>query len=406
MHVLIREVIGFIQFIKPDLHISCIINHKERYLEECTMLPDDSVKVRITAGILLLATSILTLNVFSQDPDFHIYLAFGQSNMEGNARPESKDVSDVDSRFQLLPAVNWPDGSRTKGVWTTAVPPLCRSSTGLCPADYFGRTLADSLPEQIKIGMVNVSVAGCAMDMFMKDNYQSYIQREADWMKNIANEYGGNPYGRLVEIARLAQEDGIIKGILLHQGETDAYKGGWEDKVKSVYENLIEDLDLDASKVPLLAGDLLSPSGAVQNLPNVIPNSYVISSQGLSGADQYHFTADSYRKFGKRYAETMLEILREQEETGSNEARSAISSRYGLNCRNGINSISFEVPERAFVSLKVFTLSGKEIVELAGREYIAGKHLLSIGRKSMSSEIVVLTMRSGSFVMARKIMVE
>ena len=276
----------------------------------------------------------------------------------------------------------------------------------MCPADYFGRTLVDSLPEKIKIGIVNVSVAGCAMDMFMKDKYQSYIGGEAGWMKNIANEYGGNPYGRLVEIAKLAQEDGIIKGILLHQGETDAYKGGWENKVKSVYDNLIEDLDLDASKIPLLAGDLLSPSGAVQNLPNTIPNSYVISSQGLSGADQWHFTADSYRKFGKRYAETMLEILREQEETGNNEANPATASRYGLNCRNGINAISFEIPEHAFVSLKVYTLSGKQITELAGRKYVAGRHMLSIERRSMSKGIVILKMRSGSFVMAKSIMVE
>jgi len=361
-----------------------------------------------TINIFLLATCVLTVNAFSQDPDFHIYLAFGQSNMEGNARPESMDLSNVDSRFQLLPAVNWSDGSRTKGTWTTAVPPLCRSSTGLCPADYFGRTLVDSLPERIKIGIINVSVAGCAMDMFMKDKYQNYIKGEASWMKDIANEYGGNPYGRLVEMAKLAQKDGVIKGILLHQGETDAYKGGWEEKVKSVYDDLIDDLGLDASKVPLLAGDLLSSSGAVKNLPNVLPNSYVISSQGLSGADQYHFTADSYRKFGKRYAEIMLKILREQEETGSIEKRPAIviTPGYGLNCRNGIGSVSFKIPERAFVSLKVYTLSGKEITELAGRVYVAGMHTLSIGKGSISTGIVILKMRSGSFVMARSFLGE
>ena len=366
------------------------------------------VKGGITVSILLLMTSVLTLDVFSQDSDFHIYLAFGQSNMEGNAKPESQDLSGVDSRFQLLPAVNWPDGSRTKGTWTTAEPPLCRNGTGLCPADYFGRTLVDSLPEQIKIGIINVSVAGCAMDMFMKDNYQSYIGGEAGWMKNIANEYGGNPYGRLVEMGKLAQEDGIIKGILLHQGETDAYKSGWADKVKSVYNDLIDDLKLDASRVPLLAGDLLSTSGAVQNLPTTLPNSYVISSKDLRGSDQWHFTADSYREFGKRYAETMLEILREQEETGSRKAGAATASGYGLNCGNGINAVSFEIPERAFVSLMVYTLNGREIAELAGRAYAAGVHVLSSVsvKRSMSTGVFILKMKSGSFAMARSILVE
>ena len=372
------------------------------------MIHDVFVKVRIPTGILLPVICILTFNVFSQDSDFHIYLAFGQSNMEGNARPESQDLSDVDSRFQLLPAVNWSDGSRTKGTWTTAVPPLCRSSTGLCPADYFGRTLVDSLPEQIRIGIINVSVAGCAMDMFMKDKYKGYVAGEASWMKNIANEYGGNPYERLVETAKLAQKDGVIKGILLHQGETDAYKNGWENKVKSVYDDLIEDLDLDASAVPLLAGDLLSSSGAVKNLPNVLPNSHVISSQGLNGVDQWHFTAESYRKFGKRYAETMLEILKEQKETGSSKGRPSkrIFSGYGLNCSNGINAISFRIPERAFVSLLVYALNGKAVVELAGKEYVAGNHELLIGRRPVPLGIVVIRMRSGSFTMAKSIVVE
>ncbi len=260
----------------------------------------------------LFAVSLLSSNAFSQDPNFYIFLAFGQSNMEGNARPESMDNT-VDARFQLLPAVDWPDKSRTKGTWTKATPPLCRSSTGLTPCDYFGRTLVDSLPKEIKIGIINVSVAGCAIDMFDKSKYQSYISGQPQWMKDIANQYNGNPYGRLVEMGKAAQKDGVIKGILLHQGETDAGSGGWQDKVKVVYNNLINDLGLDASKTPLLAGDLLSPSGEVQKLAETMKNTaYVISSSGLKGSDQYHFTADSYRQFGKRYGIKMLELLRKQ----------------------------------------------------------------------------------------------
>src|SRR5512133_3789995 len=99
-----------------------------------------SAKIVISA---LFTVSLFSSNVFSQDPNFYIFLAFGQSNMEGNARPESMDNT-VDERFKLLPAVDMSDKGRTKGVWTKATPPLCRSSTGLTPCDYFGRTLVDS----------------------------------------------------------------------------------------------------------------------------------------------------------------------------------------------------------------------------------------------------------------------
>ncbi len=129
--------------------------------------------------IALVTVSLLAFKGFSQDPNFYIFLAFGQSNMEGNARPETQDKTGVNERFQLLPAVDWSDKSRTKGKWTTAVPPLCRSSTGLTPCDYFGRTLVDSLPANIKIGIINVSVAGCAIDMFDKAKYQTYVAGEA-----------------------------------------------------------------------------------------------------------------------------------------------------------------------------------------------------------------------------------
>ncbi|MBN1604461.1 MAG: hypothetical protein JW915_22825 [Chitinispirillaceae bacterium] len=365
----------------------------------------------IKAGLALVIVSLLASESFSQDPNFFIFLAFGQSNMEGNAKPETTDKTNVNERFQLLPAVDWPDKSRTKGKWTTAVSPLCRSNTGLNPCDYFGRTLVDSLPTSIKIGIINVSVAGCAIDMFDKAKYKSYISSEVSWMKDIANQYDGNPYARLVEMAKIAQKDGVIRGILLHQGETDAYKGGWPAKVKTVYDNLITDLSLDASKIPLLAGDLLSPSNAVQSLPQTLQNSYVISSSGLKGSDQYHFVADSYRQFGKRYAIKMLEILKKQGLTEVNRSGKGNFTNAGfvlnnnVEFRQGSASVSFEIPRHSFVSVKAYTLGGKEIVDLAGKEFSQGKHVLEFGQKIKPTGVVVLKMRAGSFSTARTVMI-
>jgi hypothetical protein len=329
--------------------------------------------------------------------------------MEGNATPEAKDKTGVNARFQLLPAVDWSDKSRTKGTWTTAIAPLCRSGTGLCPCDYFGRTLVDSLPEKIKIGVVNVAVAGCAIDMFDKANYQSYISGQASWMKDIANLYGGNPYARLVEMAKAAQKDGVIKGILMHQGETDAGTSGWANKVKGVYDNLIKDLGLDASKTPLIAGDLVNPNSNVQNLPKTLQNSYVASSQGLGNrGDGMHFSAQGYRDIGKRYAVIMLGILRKQDPsgvTGGGNANVGYAMGNGMDFRNGMASFSFEIPRRAFVTLKAYTVSGKEVAELACAEYAEGRHSLEFGRKALRTGVFVIKMKSGPFSAARTILV-
>jgi hypothetical protein len=196
---------------------------------------------------------------------------------------------------------------------------LCRGNTGLCPADYFGRTLVANLPEKIRVGVVNVSVAGCKIELFEKDTYQTYASTAAPWMKNIIKKYSGNPYVHLVEVARLAQKDGVIKGILLHQGESNTNDQEWPTKVKGIYDNLIRDLNLKAESVPLLAGELVnadqqgacaSMNTIIAKLPKTIPNSYVISSSGCIGRpDHLHFTAAGYRKLGERYAEKMLSLL-------------------------------------------------------------------------------------------------
>ena len=268
---------------------------------------------------LIIFAMLTSLAIFAQDKNFHIYLCFGQSNMEGNAKPEEKDMQGVDKRFLVMAAVDCPNLERTKGKWYKALPPLARAYTGLTPADYFGRTMVANLPSKIRVGVINVSVAGCCIELFDESKYEEYIAKQPDWMKNIANEYGGNPYARLVELAREAQKQGVIKGILLHQGESNGGDREWPEKVKVVYENLLRDLKLRAKDVPLLAGELVNEDqkGAcagmnevIATLPQLIPTAHVISSAGCPAAeDKLHFAAEGYRILGSRYAEKMLSLL-------------------------------------------------------------------------------------------------
>lgn len=262
---------------------------------------------------------ITGFNAFSQDKNFYIFLSFGQSNMEGNARFEPQDTLNVDSRFQVLEAVDCPDLGRSIGNWYTAVPPLCRCRTGLTPVDYFGRTMLANLPEKARVGVINVSVGGCKIELFDKEHYESYVTTAPDWLKNMVKEYDGNPYGRLVEMAKLAQKDGVIKGILLHQGESNTNDSLWTKKVKVVYDNLIKDLHLKAKKVPLLAGETVnadqggicaSMNKIIATLPETIKNAHIISSGGCTdAADNLHFNAAGYRELGKRYAVKMLSLM-------------------------------------------------------------------------------------------------
>lgn len=252
------------------------------------------------------------------DPNFHVYLAFGQSNMEGFPGIEAQDKTGVGKRFQMLAAVDFASLGRKKGEWYDAVPPLCRTSTGLCPADYFGRTMAARTPEAVTIGVVNVAVAGCKIELFDRATYQAYAATAPAWMTSIINEYGGNPYQYLVDMARLAQKKGVIKGILLHQGESNTNDKDWPNKVAGIYKGLIRDLSLRAENVPLLAGETVnadqqgataSVNTIIAELPKVLPNSYVISSKGCEcRSDHLHFTPAGYRELGKRYAEKMLEL--------------------------------------------------------------------------------------------------
>ena len=269
---------------------------------------------------------VSSANVFAQDTNFWIFLCFGQSNMEGFPGIEEQDKTGVDERFQVFATVDFPKQERTKGNWYPAVPPLCRPNTGLCPADYFGRTMVSNLPPRIKVGVVNVSVAGCKIELFEPASYQSYLSNAAPWMKNIVKAYGGNPYQYLVDNAKLAQKDGVIKGILLHQGESNNNDKQWPNKVKGIYESLLRDLNLKAEEVPLLAGGLVpadqkgacaSMNRIIEELPKTIPTAHFVSSDGCTGRpDHLHFTPAGYRELGTRYGLNMLSVLGDANATG------------------------------------------------------------------------------------------
>ena len=277
----------------------------------------------ITGLLMLTATLEVKADV---DPNFYIYICFGQSNMEGNAQWESQDVGNVDPRFQMLATCNFTSPNRTLGNWYTATCPIVSPDGKLGPTDYFGRTMVANLPSDHKVGVIAVAMGGSPIEMFDKDLYQ---QKMADnpnewWVTLAKRHYGGNPYGRIIEMAKKAQQVGVIKGILLHQGESNNGDENWPGMVKKIYRDMLHDLGLKASDVPIFVGETEYENmgggcswhnHVVAKIPDVIPTGHVVSAEGIpgNGTDPWHFSAEGYRIFGRRYAEKVLDVMNHPE---------------------------------------------------------------------------------------------
>jgi len=253
----------------------------------------------------------------------NIFLCFGQSNMEGNASVGSKDKANVPDNFKNMIVANGDVDhyKQERYTWRKATPPLARFNTGLTPADYFARTLCQYLPEGGEIGIVMVAIGGTSIEAFYKESCEEFCQKadHADWLKAYYAQYDNNPYQTLIDAAKEAQKTGVIRGILLHQGETNNGDANWPANVKKIYDDIIADLELDPAQCPLLVGETLRSNqggqcfqhnAVVAKVPSVIPNSYVISSEGCTGngQDPWHFSAKGYRLLGKRYAEPILQL--------------------------------------------------------------------------------------------------
>ena len=276
----------------------------------------------LTAVLLIFSVVSVKADV---DPDFYIYICFGQSNMEGNAQWEAQDVGNVDERFQMLATCDFDNPRRVAGNWYKAECPIVSPMGKLGPSDYFGRTMVKALPDK-KIGVIAVAMGGSPIEMFDKDLYQDKLSQNPDeWWAQLAKRYyGGNPYGRIIEMAKKAQEVGVIKGILLHQGESNNGDAKLPGMVKKIYKDMLRDLSLKASDVHIYVGETeYADMGGgcswhntmVAQIPEVIPTGHVVSAKDIpgNGTDPWHFSAQGYRIFGQRYAEAVLDVMNNPE---------------------------------------------------------------------------------------------
>ena len=316
--------------------------------------------LKVAMGISLAAVGTVQA---AADPNFHIYLAFGQSNMEGQGQPFPAATKVAHERFKVMSPYTCSGSgvNRTKDEWAPAITPIIRCNTNFSLLDYFGRTLVDSLPN-VTVGVVAAAVGGTAIDGFIESGAVAYYNSKETWMQNFAAPYNKNPYASLIATAKVAQKSGVIKGILLHQGETDAYSSAWVDKVKSIYNKMLSDLGLKAADIPLLAGEV-APTGVskganptINTLPKSISTSYVISASGLTidnrDGQNVHFDVASYTTLGKRYAEQMLKLLKTSSVAPHEPAAELGAGDYVVFDARGNRVSGFSVSDREGVDIE------------------------------------------------------
>ncbi len=249
----------------------------------------------LVCGFVFVGSSLIAEDAVMSDApnDLHIYLLIGQSNMAGRA-PLTDDVSGVIERCYLL---------NGQDEWEPAQNPLNRYSTirkglgmqRLGPGYAFAQAMLVQ-DAHIQIGLVVNARGGSSI---------------REWAK------GSKAYDDAVRRTRKAMERGELKGIIWHQGESDSSDAQYLEKLAALIVNLRA--DLDAPGLPFVAGQVLYDPDTrahtkqineiLVELPNAVPFTGCVMSDGLTSFDNLHFDTRSALLLGERYAEEILRIL-------------------------------------------------------------------------------------------------
>ncbi|MEQ9289444.1 MAG: sialate O-acetylesterase [Cyclobacteriaceae bacterium] len=227
-----------------------------------------------------------------QPQNLDIYLVIGQSNMAGRAQIELQDQDTLEGVFLF---------KGEKGdEWEKAANPLNKYSTirkdismqRLGPGYTFARNMAAASKNQI--GLVVNAKGGTSINLWSP---------------------GSDFYNEAVKRTKAVLKFGSLKGIIWHQGESDASKyATYANQIIMLMEALRK--EFDQPNLPVVVGQL-SPdkehripfNEMIIKLPNKIKNVAVARTDGTSTFDSTHFDSKSQRLLGERYAKEMMMLL-------------------------------------------------------------------------------------------------
>ncbi len=231
--------------------------------------------------------------------NFHLFLLAGQSNMAGRGR-----VAEEDRRPGRRGMAVGKDGKRKP-----TVDPLHRDKR--VPAVGLGRSFAIAIAEanpDITVGLIPAACGGSPITSWEPGGYHGQTK--------------SHPYDDAIARAKTAVQDGTLKGILWHQGESDS-----KPEAASKYEQRQTQLiarfrkDLAAPELPFIIGQLGQfpkrpwndarklVDAAHQEVAKEDSHAGFVSSDELTAkSDNTHFDTPSLKEFGRRYAEAYLRL--------------------------------------------------------------------------------------------------
>jgi len=231
--------------------------------------------------------------------NFHLFLLAGQSNMAGRGIIEESDRIPHPRVLAL----------DKDGKWVPAVAPIHFDKTvaGVGLATSFAEAIVERHPN-VTIGLIPAACGGSPISSWEPGGYHSQTK--------------SHPWDDAIARARVAMKDGVLKGILWHQGESDGKPG-----LAEAYEGKLQDLfqrfrrELNVSDVPIVLGQLgqfpAKPWSEYRTMVNdaqiavarKMPKVAFVPSDGLTpNSDIVHFDTKSLRIFGKRYAEAYSKL--------------------------------------------------------------------------------------------------
>jgi hypothetical protein len=262
------------------LLIGCVCAcHKKIILERTTFFP----------------RQVEILNDIPSKQNVWVFIMAGQSNMAGRAMVEPQDTITNKRIFSI----------NKEGRLILAKEPLHfyeTNLTGLDCGSSFAKRLLKSIPENISILLIPTAIGGSAINQWLGDSLYRGVQLFSNFTKQVNN----------------AKQFGIIKGILWHQGESDANEknGPQYQERLGILMNKFRAVT-GVNDLPVLIGELGSFSkykqqfGAINEAINRYAsqneNITVISTSDLKDkGDSLHFNSTAQRIMGKRFAEAYL----------------------------------------------------------------------------------------------------
>lgn len=230
----------------------------------------------------------------SKPQDLDIFLVIGQSNMAGRAEITEELQEPIEGVFLFT--------GKEDSLWIPAKNPLNLYSTirkevemqRLGPAYNFAKSLRRYNTGK-EIGLVVNAKGGTAL---------------AEWMP------GTHFYKEAVSRVKTAANQGTIRGVIWHQGESDL--GKLETYLPNL-EILITQLrtDLGIPDLPFVAGHIATDQSGrkvfndlIEQLPRRMPFTGVVHAKRTRTFDQVHFDTKSQLLMGKRYAKKMRKLIK------------------------------------------------------------------------------------------------